>query len=563
MLNTLQHTLRSFQFDVSQIEKPKEFTFPFYYEPHHLVHIAAQELQNELKTRNFNHNFGLDSNSEGLVIGKMFGVLVVEKVDQTLGYLAAFSGKLGDQNHHDGFVPPVFDMLKHDGYFKQEEEIINQINLKIEATENASVYKESLLALSKTRANAEKDIARLKKEIKEGKRKRKSLRDQAYAELSGEALTDYLDALSKESIKEQFNLKDAHRYWRHIIANEEAKVISFQNEIRSLKNERKKRSSALQNRLFSDYNFLNGNGKQASLLTIFGSKEETTPPAGAGECAAPKLLHYAFKHQLKPIAMGEFWWGASPKSEVRTHQQFYPACRGKCEPILGHMLKGLSVERNPMLDNLAAGKSLEVVYEDEFLLVVNKPIEFLSVPGKNLYDSVLTRMESLYPEATGPLLVHRLDMSTSGLLLVAKKKEIHKKLQEQFLNRTITKCYEALLDGVIETESGVIELPLRVDFFNRPQQLVCYEHGKPAKTKWEKVKVQNGKTLVHFYPITGRTHQLRVHAAHKDGLQTPILGDDLYGTKADRLYLHAAYLKFKHPVTKEEMEFYVKAEFVD
>ena len=286
------------------------------------------------------------------------------------------------------------------------------------------------------------------------------------------------------------------------------------------------------------------------------------PPAGAGECAAPKLLNYAFEHQLKPIAMAEFWWGQSPKSEIRKHKQFYPACKSKCEPILlSHMLMGLEMESNPFEENPAAGKNIEIVYEDDILLVINKPAEFLSVPGKKISDSVYQRMKEKYPEATGPLVVHRLDMSTSGLMLIAKDEATYVKLQSQFIKRTISKRYVALLDGVLHDNEGSIDLPLRVDLEDRPRQLVCYDHGKPAQTKWKKIKIINNQTLVYFYPITGRTHQLRVHASHELGLKTPIIGDDLYGTKSNRLHLHAEQLIFIHPISNKKICFHCEAEF--
>jgi tRNA pseudouridine32 synthase/23S rRNA pseudouridine746 synthase len=276
------------------------------------------------------------------------------------------------------------------------------------------------------------------------------------------------------------------------------------------------------------------------------------PPAGAGECAAPKLLHFAFKHELKPIAMAEFWWGQSPKGEMRKHQQFYPACTGKCEPILKHMLQGIPMEENPFAINPAEGKELAIVFEDDYLLLVNKPAEFLSVPGKQITDSVQTRIKTLYPNA---MIVHRLDMSTSGLLIFGKTPDIYKKLQAQFIKRNVKKRYVAQLDGVLSEDSGSINLPLRGDLHNRPNQIVCFEQGKPAQTHWEVIERKDNKTLVYFYPITGRTHQLRVHAAHSLGLNTPIVGDDLYGTKADRLHLHAERITFVHPISKEIITF--------
>jgi tRNA pseudouridine32 synthase/23S rRNA pseudouridine746 synthase len=259
--------------------------------------------------------------------------------------------------------------------------------------------------------------------------------------------------------------------------------------------------------------------------------------------------------------MAEFWWGKPAPSNIRKQGNFYPACRNKCEPILGHMLQGLAVEPNPLLLNPAIGKELEFIYEDPYLVIVNKPAEFLSVPGKTITDSVQQRMRSRYPNATGPLTVHRLDMATSGLMVIALSKEVHGHLQEQFMKRTVKKRYVALLDGIVKQSQEYIDLPLRVDLDNRPYQLVCYEHGKTARTRYEILAVHNNQTRVNFYPITGRTHQLRMHAAHPNGLDTAIVGDDLYGVKKDRLYLHAAQLTFKHPVSKEAMNFEIDVPF--
>jgi tRNA pseudouridine32 synthase/23S rRNA pseudouridine746 synthase len=260
--------------------------------------------------------------------------------------------------------------------------------------------------------------------------------------------------------------------------------------------------------------------------------------------------------------MAEFWWGQSPKSEIRKHKQFYPACKSKCEPILlSHMLKSIEIEANPFHENPAEGKDIEIVYEDEVLAIINKPAEFLSVPGKIISDSVYERVKKIYPKATGPLIVHRLDMSTSGLMLIAKNEETYVKLQSQFIKRTIKKRYVALLDGVLEANEGFIDLPLRVDLDDRPRQLVCYEHGKQAQTKWEVIEIKDDKTRVYFYPITGRTHQLRVHSSHEMGLKTPIVGDDLYGKKENRLHLHAEQITFFHPISMEEISIQKNAPF--
>ena len=549
---------QTFKTNISGIALPEKFTFPFYYEPHELSIIAANELQSYLEMQtDFEHNFGLDENQEGLVIGKMFGVLVCQNQEGELGYLWAFSGKLAGVNHHPYFVPTIFDMLHEDGFFRKEEEVLNAINRQIEILENSNELRTKKNQLEKTKTEASTDIQNQKDKIKRLKLERDEKRI-SFSTLSSSEIESLEQELSEESKKESILLKKMTKYWNFQIENAQKNVNLLLNEINQLKEERRQKSGALQQKLFAEYSFLNQFGDRKSIGEIFNNN----PPAGAGECAAPKLLHYAFEHNLKPIAMAEFWWGQSPKSEIRKHKQFYPACKSKCEPILlSHMLKGLEMEANPFQENPAEGKSIEIIFEDEVLAVINKPAEFLSVPGKMISDSVYQRVKELYPNATGPLIVHRLDMSTSGLMLIAKDEEMYVKLQSQFIKRTIKKRYVALLDGVLEKNEGFIDLPLRVDLNDRPRQLVCFEHGKPAQTKWEKIEVRNNQTLVNFYPITGRTHQLRVHASHELGLKTPIVGDDLYGSKANRLHLHAENLTFFHPLTKEELEITVAAEF--
>ncbi|MBN8567285.1 MAG: RNA pseudouridine synthase [Flavobacteriales bacterium] len=540
-----------FQHDVSAIALPEKFTFPFYYEPHELSKIAASELQDYLNTQtDWEHNFGLKEGQQGLVIGKMFGVLVVQKPTGEVGYLAAFSGKLADSNEHRHFVPPVFDMLKQDGFFKQEEKILNAYNRDIEALENDAEFLACQQALATTLLQAEHDKAEKKEQSRENKIRRDALRVKAEQELAFDDYKALQKNLSKESQQESIQLKQMNHYWKTEIEKAQQKVAVFEARLQQLKDKRKAKSAALQQKLFQQYSFLNQNGETKSLGAIF----EDNPPASAGECAAPKLLQYAYLHHLQPIALAEFWWGQSPKSEIRKHGHFYPACTGKCKPILAHMLVGLNVDDNPLLQNPAEDKELTFLYDDAYLSVVHKPAEFLSVPGKAIQDSVYWRYKEKFPDATGPLIVHRLDMSTSGILLLAKSTEIYLQLQAQFMKRTVQKRYVALLNGMIEHDRGEINLPLRVDLDNRPNQLVCYQHGKPAKTQWEVVERREHTTLVHFYPITGRTHQLRVHAAHPEGLNAPIVGDDLYGTKADRLYLHAERLRFWHPVLGKEME---------
>ena len=547
-----------FKTNISGISLPEKFTFPFYYEPHELSMIASTELQAYLETQtDFEHNFGLKENQEGLVIGKMFGVLVCQNEEGKLGYLWAFSGKLAGVNQLNYFVPTIFDMLHEDGFFRKEEEVLNAINRQIEILENSDELQNKKNQLDVTKIDALTDIQNQKDKIKRLKIERDEKRI-SFTNLSSSEIDQLEVELSEESKKESILLKKMTKYWNFQIEKAQKEVNLLLDEINQLKEERRQKSGALQQKLFAEYSFLNQFGERKSIGEIFNNN----PPAGAGECAAPKLLHYAFEYNLKPIAMAEFWWGQSPKSEIRKHKQFYPACKSKCEPILmSHMLKGLDMEANPFQENPAEGKDIEVIYEDEILAVINKPAEFLSVPGKIISDSVYQRVKELYPNATGPLIVHRLDMSTSGLMLIAKDEETYVKLQSQFIKRTIKKRYVALLDGILEENEGFIDLPLRVDLDDRPRQLVCYEHGKPAQTKWEKIQVRNNQTLVYFYPITGRTHQLRVHASHELGLKTPIVGDDLYGSKANRLHLHAESLTFEHPITREKMTITKEAAF--
>jgi len=554
-----KNIFQPFKSDISGISLPEKFTFPFYYEPHELSILASNELQSYLETQtNFEHNFGLRENQEGLVIGKMFGVLVCENSNDELGYLWAFSGKLANGNHHEYFVPTIFDMLQKDGFYKIEEETVNVINREIERLEQSENYLKAIEFIKTINLQAEKDIQNQKERIKSEKINRDEKRLIAEQNLDFESYKAVQKELSEASKQESILLKQMTKYWNIQKENAKKELDILVSEIVVLKELRKQKSSTLQQKLFDAYSFLNQFGERKSIGEIFNNN----PPAGAGECAAPKLLHYAFENDLKPIAMAEFWWGKAPNSEIRKHKQFYPACKSKCEPILmTHMLQGLDMEANPFEENPAEGKEIKIVYEDDVLLVINKPAEFLSVPGKKIQDSVYQRIIELYPEATGPLIVHRLDMSTSGLLLIAKDEETYVKLQSQFIKRTIKKRYVALLDGVLKEKQGFIDLPLRVDLDDRPRQLVCYEHGKQAQTKWEVIEVKDNQTRVYFYPISGRTHQLRVHASHEMGLKTPIIGDDLYGKKSNRLHLHAEQLIFTHPVTKEILTIKEAADF--
>lgn len=519
-----------------QSDLPEKFTYPFHYTPHPLCLTAAEEVQKYLQSK--------DEWKSDLQQGKMFGVLIVQTPQGEIGYLAAFSGILAGKNLHDYFVPPIYDLQEPDGFFRIEEERISAINTHIRKLQVSESYHTVRTNLAATINLAEKAISAAKAAFEESRQRREERRNNHPGESE-------LTAMIHESQHQKAELKRLKKQWNERISALQAEVDTFDREIERLKTERKTRSAALQQELFMQFRILNAKGEIRDLCDLFKDTVQQVPPAGAGECAAPKLLQYAYLHHLKPVAMAEFWWGDSPKTEIRHHGYFYPACKGKCEPILKHMLQGLEVEENPLLNDLHHDRELDILYEDEWLLVIDKPAGMLSVPGKTATDSAYDWLRKRYPDATGPMIVHRLDMATSGLLLVAKTKEVHQNLQAQFKNRTVKKRYTALLDGVVATDEGCIDLPLCLDPLDRPRQIVSNEHGKPALTKYKVLARSQTQTRIAFFPLTGRTHQLRVHASHPLGLNMPITGDELYGKGADRLYLHAEFLEFCHPVTKE------------
>ncbi len=321
----------------------------------------------------------------------------------------------------------------------------------------------------------------------------------------------------------------------------------------SLREERKSRSIALQRWLFSQYNLLDANGNSRLLPSLF---DGTTPPSGTGDCCAPKLLQTAYRLGLRPLCMAEFWMGDSPKEEIRVEGNFYPACSAKCKPILKHMLQGLDIEPNPLLKTIT--EELSIVYEDVDLVVVNKPSGMLAVPGKDPLPSVQEIVRERYPQAEGPLIVHRLDMDTSGLMVLALNDITYHHLQNQFLHHEVKKRYVAIVEGILKTGAkGRIDLPICPDITDRPRQMVNYEYGKRSITEYEVKDSNNGFSLIYLWPHTGRTHQLRVHLAHPLGLNTPIVGDRLYGHVGERLMLHAEELCFTHPTTRETLSFCV------
>ena len=570
------------------IPSPRQFTYPFCYDVDPLAEAASLELQRYIADAD------LMSTEKGC--GKMFGVLVVEYEDESgslqRGFLAAYSGLLGGRNDWPYFVPPVFDAQQPDGHFKRTEREISAINREIAAVEHDAEYLQSVEQHKQTKKRLQAEVDAFKAEVDAAKVRRDARRK------SGEPLSEEQQA---EMIRESQFMKAELRRRRKAMEQADSTLNTQHSTLlKSLQRKRKQMSDELQRWLFSAYRMLNAKGEERDLIDIFREYTHAMPPAGAGDCCAPKLLQYAYQHHLRPVCMAEFWWGESPASEIRHHLHYYPACRSKCLPILTHMLKGLDVAPNPLAQKRHTAEP-RVLYADEYIMVVDKPAGMLSVPGKaenvrsEFSDSANISVEEYFANNSklktqnSKFLkaAHRLDMDTSGLLVLARTEQAYVELQRQFASRETMKRYEAVLSGVptqnskLKTQnsstqsSGCLEaisLPLIADINDRPRQRVDMEHGKPALTLYNIVevravdantavayttkKVDKGRTLIHLYPKTGRTHQLRVHCAHPLGLACPILGDPLYGIeRADRMYLHAAELTFRHPVTGETMHF--------
>lgn len=568
MSNTIISThLYAFARDVSHYSLPNKFTYPFCYQPHPLALVASEELQQKLERFH-----PVEAEQQG----RMYGVLIVKDTQGTLGYLAALSGNANETSTGESstdknktnddsainFVPTIHQAYNQSEFEKQQQVEINGINTTIAQLEaNPDISKLTLL-LETEIAKSDEEIQGLQQQMRDNKKARKDRRTWLNtAELSEDEHRDISIALSRASVTDKKALHALKLHHQTKISLTSTDLQQLTDEIASLKKLRKKRSAKLQKHFFKQYQMLNSKGVRKDLIEIFADTLVQKPPAGSGDCAAPKLLQFAFEHNLTPLCMAEFWWGNQPKSEIRKHKHFYPACQGKCLPILGHMLAGMAVDKNPLLDNPAEDIALEIVFQDEHVVVVNKPAGLLSVPGKSIKDSVYTRIKTQFPQASGGLIVHRLDMATSGLLMLALNERAHKHLQQQFMNKEISKRYVATIEGKLKKTSGKICLPLRGDFDDRPKQMVCHEHGKYAETHWQLIEEVDNTSKLFLYPITGRTHQLRMHCAHPDGLNLPIIGDSLYGNSADRLHLHAQRLSFTHPITKEQLTFEIAENF--
>ena len=561
---------------LSEHPLPARFNNPFDYEPDALCRAAVKQLQANLPIEP--------------IEGKMYGILIVERNGE-IGYLQAYSGQIADEG--EDFVPAVFDYLQPDGYFKTHEAEITLLNQQIAQLKASTAYQQAQEDLKTIRQKAEKAIEEARRVMQGAKFLRDKRRKEAFiSEAERNEMTRQSQFLKAE-------LQRKKKAYAEQIAAAQAIVNSYQEKITAWKRERKMKSDRLQRWLFAQFSLLNACGERKNLLDIFrdyylknspartkaaNSANETAteraaqaclapsllPPSGAGECCEPKLLQYAFLHGYKPISMAMFWWGPSPKTEIRQHGNYYPACNGKCKPILEWMLEGIYVDdkdcnRTDYETELALSERLKILYEDDYLAVVVKPSGLLSVPGKGNQASIYSILSERWKGKSDAFIVHRLDMATSGLLVVARTSKLHKALQAQFIRRTVKKKYVALLPlSILEKQlpaEGRIELPLSPDPDDRPRQRVDRTNGKPAITEYRLIgKTTYGKeTLkavkIELYPLTGRTHQLRVHCAHPDGLSTPIIGDNLYGQRAERLWLHATHLEFTHPITQERMSF--------
>lgn len=484
----------------------------------------------------------------------MFGVLLVRNAAGELGFLAAFSGLLGGSNRQPYFVPPVFDFLDPQGFFKKGEARLTEMNRQVAALKESEAYLKAHELLTAVSREAEEELSHMKEEFRKARLRREERR--------ATATPEELQLLNRESQFQKAELKRREKAWAGRMAECRALVEEQEAALTALKQERKRLSEQLQQQIFRNFTFRNALGEEQSLQQIFCEAGRGEPPAGAGECAAPKLLQYAYLNGMQPLAMGEFWWGDSPRGVLREDGRFYPSCTSKCKPILGFMLQGLEVEPDPVVREASAHSEVEVIYEDEYLAAIYKPAGMYSVPGKDeAVSSVLSWAQNRYPDSDSPLLVHRLDMHTSGLLLIGKTKEAHAALQQMFERHQIRKTYIAVLDGIVPQDEGLIRLPLRSDVEHRPMQMVDPVHGKPAVTRYRVLERSGQTTRIAFFPQTGRTHQLRVHAAHPDGLGCPIRGDQLYGRPSDRLYLHAEQVQLAHPVTGQRLTLKVPVPF--
>lgn len=525
---------------------PSRMNNPLNYTPHPLCVMAAEEVRRMVRENAV-------MSSETRKSGKMFGVLVVETPDGNTGYLAAYSGQIAGRSNWDGFVPAVFDYLQDGGYFKTCEAEITAINKQVRLMETSEERRRLLTHLDETIAKVASEEQAYKTLMHESKARRDSER------AAGGVTPEREAEMTRESQFQKAELRRMRRRNADTIAMAREACHRYDTSISLLKQKRRTMSDRLQEWLFHHFVMLNKDGDSRSLTDIFRTSLSASPPAGAGECCEPRLLQYAFSHAMTPKCMAMFWIGASPEGEIRHEQTYYPACRSKCKPILEWML-GKDIVKDDTFITQHNGDNLNIIYQDSDIIVVDKPAGMLSVPGKNDAPSVLSLLQRKMEDNIFP--VHRLDMDTSGLMVFVRNKKAQRNLQRQFETHSIVKRYIALLERKPDSEQGTISLPLSPDMADRPRQMVDYRHGKQALTHYRLCTSPStpmrrqfltvGDNLVELSPLTGRTHQLRVHCAHPDGLASPIVGDRLYGTtNHPRLCLHAEYLEFRHPTTGE------------
>lgn len=549
------------------------FTNPFRYIPDSLVMRAGQIVIDRLNEWSaLPDGTHLREIERSFAEGKMLGVLVCATAssdDSTgnseIGFIAGFSGSVrgGDGLATctvEGFVPPIIDLTCPDGYFKTEEAEISRLNKDLDSLTSSDEFSQLKLELKRAEAERDAELEGLQTQIRQSKVQREEIRKNT---------TDpaILEELIRESQFQKAELKRAKDRWKEIIAEISARLIDIEDRISEIKADRSSRSDALQKWIFENAAVLNANGECLSIWEVF-SKDDLIPPGGTGDCAAPKLLNYAYQHGLTPLAMGEFWYGKSPDTAVRTHGHFYPSCTSKCGPLLGFMMRGLDIctEADTTCHHSEEGQTsgLKHIYEDESIIIIEKPSGMPSVPG---LDGRISALEILGEQYHA---VHRLDMDTSGVMIFAKTAEAAVNLRKQFEEHTVRKVYRARIskaDSGISAETitaGSIDLPLSPDYDERPRQKVDFIQGKSAHTDYEVVSNNpDGTSDILLYPQTGRTHQLRVHCSHHLGLKRPILGDLLYGShsvnsasdQTQRLCLHALSITFIHPTSETELTF--------
>lgn len=521
---------------------PETFTDPFRYRPHPLVVHAAESLMRRIKCS--------PELSEIFAEGKMMGVLAVAYGSDYghIGYLAGFSGIAGGKSTLEGFVPPIYDLTAPDGYFKVHEAEISAVNTEISRLSSSAELKDLRHMMEEFQMQKESEISDQKARMAELKAMRDAIRSEGIDTAKDEELT-------RQSQFEKAQLRRLKAHWDEKILSVKTQMDEIESRITEMKRMRKTMSDQLQEWIFNQYRVHNSNGEELSILDIFKA-EGLVPPGGTGECAAPKLLEYAYRNGMKPLAMGEFWYGLSPDTAVRTEGHFYPSCTSKCGPLLGYMTQGLDIRKDD-----AVHGSPEIIFEDEDIITAHKPSGMPSVPGLN----GITSLQEWIIDKTGCSSiesVHRLDMDTYGLMIFAKKPQAGSHIRKQFEDHTVRKTYRAILFpscslAVKKGDSGIISLPLGPDYDERPRQKADHHQGKEAVTEYHVDDIlQDGRIIVTYHPHTGRTHQLRVHSAHHLGMGSPIMGDLLYGgADAPHLCLHATEIQFTHPGTGQQVTF--------